>query len=341
MTPFHRLRPSGLDARVPRNRRARRPDVSVCIVNWNCRALLRNCLRSLRPRRQGVRVEVVVVDNGSADGAADMVAGCFPGVRLVRNAANGGFARANNQAAALARGRYLFFLNNDTVVPPGTLARLYDYAEAHPDVGMVGPRLRGADGRYQASYRPRPTLWVLLHKVTLVRLTGLCRTAYRRYRREAFDPTQPRRVETLMGAALFLRREVFQQCGPWDEDFPFGSEDLRFSDCVARHYPLVFWPGAEVLHYGGVSTRRHLVYATTAQARGHACYLRKSGYSRAALFAYKALVTLDLPVQFVIKGAQYLTRRLRRQPRKLEKSRLAWHATSHFLTRGLVQFWKA
>src|SRR5437764_3211886 len=76
------------------SRRAHRPDVSVCIVNWNCRALLRACLRSLRPRRQGVRLEVVVVDNGSTDGAADMVARAFPDVVLVRNPTNSGFARA-------------------------------------------------------------------------------------------------------------------------------------------------------------------------------------------------------------------------------------------------------
>src|SRR5262245_8477700 len=176
-------------------------DVSVCVVNWNGREMLRGCLESLCRRPQGVRVEVVVVDNGSADGAPDMVAAEFPEVVLVRNAHNAGFARANNQAAARAAGRYLFFLNNDTLVPPGTLAALLAYAEAHPEVGMIGPRLRGADGRYQASYRPRPTLAALLHRTTLLRLTGLFRRAYREYRREQFDPHQARRVQTLMGAA--------------------------------------------------------------------------------------------------------------------------------------------
>ena len=86
-------------------------DVSVCIANWNCRELLRGCLESLHDLPQGVRVETIVVDNGSADGAADMVAREFPEVILVRNTANAGFSRANNQAAQRARGRYLFFLN--------------------------------------------------------------------------------------------------------------------------------------------------------------------------------------------------------------------------------------
>src|SRR5262245_42755620 len=144
-------------------------DVSVCIVNWNCRDLLRQCLSSLCDRPQGVRVEVIVVDNASSDGAADMVESEFPEVLLVRNAHNRGFSFANNQAAHCARGRYVFFLNNDTVVPPGTMRALFDYAEAHPRVGMIGPRLVGVDGRVQVSYRPRPTLPALLHRTLLFR----------------------------------------------------------------------------------------------------------------------------------------------------------------------------
>src|SRR5262249_34298109 len=107
MTQRRRTRTS-----IPPNtspRRAPRPEVSVVIVNWNCRSLLRACLHSLRAKRQGVRFEVVVVDNGSTDGAADLVARLFPRVKLIRNADNRGFARANNQAARAARGRYLFF----------------------------------------------------------------------------------------------------------------------------------------------------------------------------------------------------------------------------------------
>src|SRR5947209_19208525 len=102
-------------------------DVTVCIANWNCRELLRACLESLHDQPQGVRLETVVVDNASTDGSADMVARDFPEVVLVRNAENAGFSRASNQAAAVARGRYLFFLNNDTVVSAGALRRLVSY----------------------------------------------------------------------------------------------------------------------------------------------------------------------------------------------------------------------
>src|SRR5581483_10995236 len=163
-------------------------DLTVCIANWNCRELLRACLESLHDQPQGVRLETIVVDNASADGSAAMVARDFPEVLLLRNPANVGFARANNQAAARARGRHLLFLNNDTVVPAGALRRLIAFADAHPEVGMIGPRLRDPHGGWQISYRRRPTVGALLHRTLLLRWTRLFRRSYRDYRRQDFDP---------------------------------------------------------------------------------------------------------------------------------------------------------
>src|SRR5262249_51308802 len=159
---------------------------------------------------------------------------------------------------ARARGRFLFFLNNDTAVPPGALRQLLDYAEAHPGVGMIGPRLRDGQGQPQVSYRLRPTAATLLHRTSLLRWTGLFRGAYRRYRRQEFDPETVRPVEVLMGAAMLLPREVFFRCGGWDEGFTFGGEDLDLSARVNRHYPVVYLPTVEILHYGRVSTRQHI-----------------------------------------------------------------------------------
>jgi GT2 family glycosyltransferase len=316
-------------------------DISVCIANWNCRDLLRACLRSLFDPPAGLRVEVIVVDNASADGAADMVAREFPEVVLQRNPANFGFARANNQAAERAHGRYLFFLNNDTVVPPDALRQLVEYADTHPEVGMVGPRLCDARGQIQVSYRQRPTVGTLLHRTSLLRWTGLFRQAYRRYRRRDFDPHATRPVDVLMGAALLLPRQVFQACGRWDEEFLFGGEDLDLSFQVGRRYPVVYHPGVQITHYGRMSTRQHIGYASSQMTVGMARYLRKTGCPRAALWAYKLVVVLDTPVQMLGKALQYAWRRVHGRRADAEKSWLAFRGLGHFLTHGLLAFLKA
>jgi GT2 family glycosyltransferase len=284
---------------------------------------------------------VIVVDNGSGDGAAEMVEQLFPGVVLVRNPTNLGFARASNQGARRARGRYVLFLNNDTVVPTGTLRRLVDYADAHPEVGMIGPRLRDGDGRCQVSWRRRPTIGALLHRTSLFRWTGLLRADHRRYRREGLESDRPRRVDVLMGAALFVRREVFTACGGWDERFTFGGEDLDLSARVNRTWPVVYLPEAEVTHFGRESTRRHIGFASTQMAIGFVRYLRKTGARRTAIWAYKLAVTLDAPLQLAEKAAQYLWRRLTGRRAKAQKSLLVVRGLGHFLCKGLVAFWRA
>jgi len=316
-------------------------DVSVCIPNWNCRDLLRTCLASLGAQTPDVAVEIIVIDNASTDGAADMVRREFPEVVLHVNPTNVGFARANNQAAELARGRYLFFLNNDTVVPPGVLRRLIDYCEANPRTGMVGPGLRDGTGRYQDSSRQRPTLMTFLHRTVLLRWTGLLRRSYRRYRRQGYEPRAERTVEVLMGAAVFLPRQVFFTCGAWDEDFTFGGEDLELSLRVGRHYDIVYLPAVEITHYGRASTRQHVGFACINTLIGFTCYLRKTGCSPAGVALYKLMMTLDAPLQIADKGVQYLCRLVRGRPDKARKSLLVVRGLGYFLLKGLGPFWRA
>ncbi len=319
---------------------AKQIDVSVCIVNWNCRDWLRALLESLH-EPQGVAIEIIVVDNASADGAAKMVERDFPNVVLIRNATNRGFARANNQAVDAARGRYLFFLNNDTVVPPGALRELLDYAEAHPGVGLLGPRLRGADSAIQVSYRPRPSLASLLHRTLFLRWTCLLRSAYRHYRRDEFDPDHIRPVDILMGAALFARRDRFITWGGWDEDFTFGGEDMELSLRVGRNAGVVYFPQVEILHHGRVSTRQHAGFCSIHIAAGMVRYLRKTGTRWPGILLFKLAATLDAPVIIVVKGIEGLLRFAAGRPARASKSWLSVKGAWHLLTRGLLTFWRA
>jgi GT2 family glycosyltransferase len=316
-------------------------DVSVCIANWNCCALLRACLQSLNSQLHGVQLETIVVDNGSTDGAADMVAREFPEVLLIRNDSNLGFAQASNQAAERARGRYLFFLNNDTIVPAGAVRRLLEFAEEHPEIGMLGPLLRDCHGWPQVSYRVHPTATTLLHRLSLFRWTGLLRQRYLRYRRRAFDPTTTRPVEILMGAALFMPQAVFFAAGRWDEHYQFGGEDLDLSFQVRRHMPIMYYPEVEIIHHGRMSTRQHIGHASTQIMIGLARYLRRTGCPGPVLAAYKLVVLLDTPVQLIEKYLQYLWRRLLGRKNKAQKSWLAFRGLWHFLTNGLGPFLRA
>jgi len=326
----------------PSNRNpALAPSVSVCIVNWNCRDILRKCLFSLLEQEQGISFEVIVVDNASTDGAADMVEREFPQVHLIRNRRNIGFSHACNQAARIAEGQYFFFLNNDTEVGPHSLGKLAEYADAHPDARLIGPRLLGTDGEPQISYRRKPTIAAMLNQLRVVRWTRLFRTAYREYRRDSFQASRTGPVEILLGAAVFLSRETFDAVGGWDESYRFGLEDFDLSTEVGKLGEVIYLSDVEVLHHGRMSSRGNVGFATANVTVGYARYFRKHGRSAAGLFAYKCLVTLDAPVQLLFKGVETLIRRGMGRKAKAAQSGRAALGIWHFMSRELIRFWRA
>jgi N-acetylglucosaminyl-diphospho-decaprenol L-rhamnosyltransferase len=337
--PDRRMGPSAVIAAEPRTTTA--PVVSVCIANWNCKNLLRDCLQSLLHGPQGVRFEIIVVDNASSDGAAEMTAAEFPQVTLVRNATNRGFSAANNRAAGLARGQYFFFLNNDTVVPEYTLARLVAAARENPHAGMFGPRLIGRDGQPQISYRRTPTLPALCHRISFLRWTGLFRRAYYDYRRADYHADGERTVEALMGAAVFLPRHAFEDGGGWDEGYKFGGEDLDLSARVNATRPVVYCGGIEVVHFGRVASRSNAGYVAGGVAAGYVRFLRRNGASEASIRAYQLAVTADAPIQVLLKTGQAAGRWLRGEREKARKSWASATAAAIFLARELPGFWRA
>jgi GT2 family glycosyltransferase len=169
----------------------------------------------------------------------------------------------------------------------------------------------------------------------------LLRGAYQRFRRVEIPQETPRPAEVLMGAAVMLRRDFFFRIGGWDEDFDFGGEDMELCQRVRRHAAVMHVPNVEITHFGRASTRRNSAFAAPRIAVGFVRYLRKAGASRAELLCYKAIITIDAPLQCLVKAGQYLLRRLTGQPDRAEKSLLALRAVWHFMTRGLIAFWRA
>ncbi|HLI47640.1 MAG TPA: glycosyltransferase family 2 protein [Chthonomonas sp.] len=246
-------------------------DLSVIILNWNTCELLQACLQSLFEAPETISFEVIVVDNASEDESREMVTRHFPQVRLLVNPSNLGFGAGNNAALPHARGRYVLFLNSDTLVTQGSLSALVHFADEHPDVGIVGPKLLNADGTLQYSCRRYPNLGAGLFRNTLLgRLFPNNRYATD-YLMKDWDHASVRDVDWVSGAALFIRRELIEQIGGFDEDFYMYCEDVDLcwrathaplpdplrsvlGKGAQAHWRVVYFPEAVIYHYIGKSS---------------------------------------------------------------------------------------
>ena len=236
-------------------------DISVIIVNWNVRDLLRRCLASIEKYRGILSVESIVVDNASTDGSASMVQKEFTGVKLFRMPKNLGFARANNRALAKAQGRYLFFLNPDAELTPGALEALVAYMDAHPEVAVAAPRIENPDGTYQrGSIRREPTLSSQL--LIILKLSHLLPRvhALQRYYYADFDPAREQMVDQVMGSAMFFRRSALDTVGYFDEKFFLWFEEVDLCRRVRQSGAAIcYLPQARVIHHGGASFRQEVL----------------------------------------------------------------------------------
>lgn len=241
-------------------------DVSFVIVSWNVRELLRRAIQSVQQDAADDSYEIIVVDNASRDGTVEMLRAEFPTVWVIANAENAGFTRGNNQALALARGRYLFLLNPDTELVQGATRALVRFMDApeNGDVGLVGPQLVYPDGTIQSSRRRFPKFsTALLESTVLQQWFPKNGTLDAFYMRDTQDGvTQD--VDWVVGAAMFVRREVYEQVGGLDERFFMYSEEpdwcLRVKQArnawTGAPWRVVYFPTARVMHYEGKSSEQ-------------------------------------------------------------------------------------
>jgi len=227
------------------------PNLSIVIVSWNTAALLRDCLSAIFAAQPPRRLEIIVVDNASGDGSADMVAREFPDVLLIRNTANAGFARANNQGIAASQSAYILLLNSDTLVPPGALTQLIEFMLRQPDAGACGPRLLRLDGQPQAfAFGSDPTPGYLLRR-------GLFRLLLRRPLHD-WNTDRIQVVDWVSGACLMVRRTAIEQAGLLDENMFMYFEDNEWCLRIRRAGWKVYYdPTICITHMGGQSLRQN------------------------------------------------------------------------------------
>jgi GT2 family glycosyltransferase len=230
----------------------RSPMLSILVVNWNTRELLRSLLRSLKRFPPRSEYEIIVVDNASADRSAEMVRGEFPEVELIASEKNLGYAAGNNAAFAAANGEFLLTLNPDTEFRDSSLEVALDVLKSHPEHGALGIRQLGLDGSVQRSVRGFPTLFEVGKD-----LLGIPN----RYRLNDFDYGREQDAPQPMGTFLMFRREALEDVGdakrPFDESFPifFNEVDLLFR-LKEKGWKTLYSPAATVVHHGGESTKQ-------------------------------------------------------------------------------------
>jgi GT2 family glycosyltransferase len=250
------------------------PDLafSITIANWNTRKDLSDCLKSLEAVRDEVPFEVIVVDNASTDGSADMVEADFPWVRLLKMPKNVYFTGAHNRALAVRNAPHAFLLNSDTVVHPGALKTLMHHCTMHPEAGILGPKLLNPDGSLQFSCRRFPNPLATLFRNTVLGRLFPNNKYTREYLMTDWQHDSPREVDWVSGAAMFVTHAAMERVGLLDPNYVMFCEDVDW--CYRVHkagFKVVYVPKSEITHAIGRSTSQA---AKKMLLRFHASMLR-------------------------------------------------------------------
>lgn len=273
--------------------------LGIVVVNWNGATLLEPCLA---PLVYG-QLQVVVVDNNSSDDSLDVVREKFPGIDVIANSTNLGYAIANNQGIRQVETGLVLLLNNDTIPNPATLDRLVEFFAAHPTAGVAGPSLANADGSPQPSCGPGPNLWTeFLGKTMLHRIIG----------GREWAPEVDRNVDWVTGAALCIRRDLALALGGLDEGFFMFYEDLDLCARVREAgYEVWFVATPPIVHLGGATRKRIEAKSLVDSYRSVDRYFAKHG-PRWRWWIVRAMTIPEMILRSAVWGVMWL-RRSRRQ----------------------------
>jgi GT2 family glycosyltransferase len=251
--------------------------LSVIIVSYNVRYFLEQCLRSVHSASGDTEIEVIVVDNNSADDSCSMVSLKFPGVILLRNSDNTGYSAAINKALKHATGQYILLLNPDTVVGEETFGRCIAFMEDHPDAGAIGVRMIDGRGRFlPESRRALPTPETAFYKIS-----GLSRVFPRSRRLNKYyngntDDKVTSGADIIAGAFMFLREEAVSNTGVLDEDFFLYGEDIDYSyRLIKAGFRNYYLASANIIHFKGQSAGKSAVTTRIYFFRAMKIFVRK------------------------------------------------------------------
>ncbi len=276
-------------------------DLSIIIVNWNTKAMLENCLMSIRQTTQRQAVKVIVVDNNSRDGSRDMVQTLFSEVLLINSGGNIGFARGNNVGISYADTPFVLFLNPDTVVMENAIHHMIDFMKANPSVGALGCKMKYPDGTMQnlgLQWFPSPftelfnILFVSSETINRLRKVLPCK-----------DPHTSGYVRILAGGCLVVRREVLQSVGAFDERFFMYSEDDDLCRRISEaDWKLYYLSEAEIIHLiAGASGNSSNQFSTLMKCESVSKLMEKY-YGKVGKLSYRFIIGTGSQARLLMLG---------------------------------------
>lgn len=244
-------------------------DVSIIVVTHNNKKLLEACLDSIYKNTLNVSFDIIVIDNASSDGSAALVREKFSEAKLIENKENFGFSQANNEGLRIIDSRHAMLLNDDTIVKEYAIDKMVGFLDNNSSAGAVGPRLLNTDG-------------------TLQRQGGL-------FGRRFWKAIHPISVDFVIGAALMVKKEVIDQVGIMDEHLFFYNDDLDWCTSIREAgWKIFFLPEAEIIHYGGYSSKRTFKHRYFVEGFKGGLYFCRKHYGELAYHAYRLLLGLIL-----------------------------------------------
>ncbi len=262
-------------------------ELSVIIVNYNVKHFLEQCLYSVRQALKKTSGEIIVIDNCSADNSLPYLQPAFPDVRFIANRENTGFARACNQGAKESRGRYILFLNPDTILPEDCFEACIQFLDQHPDAGALGIKMLDGSGHFlKESKRAFPSPLTSLYKLFGLSKLFPASPHFSRYHLGHLDENKNNEVDVLAGAFMMIRKEVLDQVGGFDERFFMYGEDVDLSYRIQEAgFKNFYFAGSSIIHFKGESTRKGSMNYVRMFYTAMSLFVRKHyGGGKAGLF---------------------------------------------------------
>lgn len=281
-------------------------DISAIIVSWNAKSYLKKCLDSLLKEAMTIRLEIVVVDNASTDGSAEMVEIEYPQVIFIQNVQNLGFARANNIGIDHCQGRYICLINSDVVVYKGCFLSMLAYMDSNTVVGVLGPKVLKDNGELQHSCFSYPSLFNVTCRAlaldTIFPRSALFGKRLMRY----WKHDEIRNVDALSGCFLLVRRKAMDQVGKLDELFFIYGEDIDW--CKRFHtnkWKVTFFPNVQITHFGAASSANAPIRFYLEKQRANLRYWKKH-HSSGKWFIYIGIMIIQHAIRLVGRGFRFI-----------------------------------